>query len=149
MKSLEEKDVTPRECGVGLSRAGKFKGIYGVNESTIRFKRKNYCQMWEASRSVRHLISFWENHCPETVNNFQGAGSPTSRMKQDNMQGGLKGRGRKSCDPQSRQQPISVVSQGLCFMCISCVPSCQSHGYGNVSVVSQGLCFMRIIQIHV
>jgi len=32
MTSLKKKDVTPRECGVGLSRAGKFKEIYGVNE---------------------------------------------------------------------------------------------------------------------
>ena len=40
MKSLKEKDVTLTECGVGLSRAGKFKGIYGVNESTIRYKRE-------------------------------------------------------------------------------------------------------------
>jgi len=57
-EELKEKDVTFRECGVGLSRAGKFKGIYGVNESTIRYKSNNYGKMWEASRPVRHLISF-------------------------------------------------------------------------------------------
>ena len=40
------------------------------------------------------------------------------------------------------QESISVASQGVCFMCISCVPSCQSCGWGNVSVSSQGLCCM-------
>jgi len=105
------KRCTLRECGVGLSRAGKFKGIYGVNESTIRYKRKNYSKIWEASRPVRHLISFWENHCPETVNNFQGAGSLTRRTKQGNMQGGVKGRGRTSCVPQSSRGKSPIMGR--------------------------------------
>lgn len=135
MKSLE-KDVTLRECGVGLSQAGKFKGIYGVNESTIHYKRKITVRCGKrrglcAIRSVSEKTTALKQLIISRERDPQPAKRNKATCKEGQKEGDVRAASRSQ---ESRH--ISVVSQGLFHVyqlrselsvtrlrkCISCVP---------------------------